>query len=105
MAREIQSISSVVRAGRVPRKRYRLAMSIDGHYGIDEIVPRHYEAEARAAGLPKGRALELLYDMAERLDAALDRTRLKLEKLVPGTVSDPIENDAMERARQVRQLL
>ena len=31
--------------------------------GIDEIVPRHFEAEGRAAGLPKARALELLRDM------------------------------------------
>jgi len=102
---DILSIAPIVRAGRLQRKRYQLAMSIDGHYGIDEIVPRHYEAEARAAGLPKGRALELLYGMAERLDAALDRTRLKLGKLVPDTVSDPIESEAMERATQVRQLL
>ncbi|MBE0455803.1 MAG: HipA domain-containing protein, partial [Roseovarius sp.] len=72
---DILSIAPVVRSGRLLRKRYRLAMSVDGHFGIDEIVPRHFEAEGRAAGLPKGRALELLQDMADRLGPALDRGR------------------------------
>lgn len=80
-------------------------MSIDGHYGINEIVPRHFEAEGRACGLPRGRALDLLGDMAERIGPAFARTRCALEDQVPGSVSDPIETDAMERAAQVKAML
>jgi serine/threonine-protein kinase HipA len=102
---DILSVAPVVRAGRLQRKRYRLAMSIDGHYGIDEIVPRHFEAEGRAAGLPKGRALELLQDMAARLGPALERAILAVGDHVPQAVSDPIATDAMQRAVQVRELI
>ena len=102
---DILSIAPVVRAGRLQRKRYRLAMSVDGHYGIDEIVPRHFEAEGRAAGLPKGRALELLHDMTERLGPALDRALLAVGDQVPEAVSGPIAADAMQRAAQMKELL
>ncbi len=102
---DILSVAPVVRAGRLQRKRYRLAMSIDGHYGIDEIVPRHFEAEGRAAGLPKGRALELLRDMADRLGPALERTLLAVGDQVPVAVSEPIASDAMQRAALMRDLL
>jgi serine/threonine-protein kinase HipA len=102
---DILSVAPVVRAGRLQRKRYRLAMSIDGHYGIDEIVPRHVEAEGRAAGLPKGRALELLQDMTDRLGAALDRALSAVGDQVPPAVSEPIAADAMQRAAQVREML
>jgi len=102
---DILSIAPVVRAGRLQRKRYRLAMSVDGHYGIDEIVPRHFEAEGRAAGLPRGRALELLQDMTDRLGPALDRTLLAVGDQVPETVSGPIATDAMQRASQMNELL
>ncbi|MFT5440334.1 MAG: serine/threonine-protein kinase HipA [Alphaproteobacteria bacterium] len=102
---DILSIAPIVRAGRLQRKRYRLAMSVDGHYGIDEIVPRHFEAEGRAAGLPRARALELLQDMTDRLGPALDRALLAAGDQVPEAVSRPIASDAMQRAAQMNELL
>ncbi|MBL4918669.1 type II toxin-antitoxin system HipA family toxin [Szabonella alba] len=102
---DILSVAPVVRAGRLQRKRYRLAMSVDGHYGVDEIVPRHFESEGRAAGLPKGRALELLQDMTDRLGPALECAMVAVGAQVPQSVSDPIADDAMQRAAQVKELL
>jgi serine/threonine-protein kinase HipA len=102
---DILSLAPVVHAGRLQRRRYRLAMSIDGHYCIDEIVPRHFEAEGRAAGLPKGRTLELLENMADRLGPALERTLLAVGDQVPQAVSDPIAANSIQRAAQVRELL
>lgn len=102
---DILSVAPVVHAGRLQRKRYRMAMSIDGHYGIDEIVPRHFEAEGKASGLPRGRALDFLLDMAERLSPALERTTLALTELVPRGVIDPITSDSVQRAEQIRKLL
>ena len=102
---DILSIAPVVRAGRLQRKRDRFAMSVDGHYGLDEIVPRHFEAEGRAAGLPKGRALELLQDMADRLGPALERALLAVGAQVSQTISEPISTDAMQRVVKVRALI
>lgn len=102
---DILSLAPVVQDGRLQRKRYRLAMSIDGHYGIDEIVPRHFEAEGKASGLPKHRALELLDEMTGLLGAALERTRLALTEQVPESVTAPISTDAAQRAEQVQELL
>ena len=80
-------------------------MSIDGHYGIDEIVPRHFEADGKACGLPRNRALELLSDMADGLGPALERTKLGLGDQVPGSVSDPIITDSIQRADQIGKML
>jgi serine/threonine-protein kinase HipA len=102
---DILSLAPIVQAGRLQRKRYRLAMSIDGHYGIDEIVPRHFDDEGKASGLPKNRALELLDEMTGLLAPALERTILTLDDQVPQSVSDPITDDATQRAAQVRKLL
>lgn len=102
---DILSVAPVVHSGRLQRKRYRLAMSIDGHYGIDEIGPRHFEAEGRSGGLPRGRALELLAEMADRPGPALERSKLDLTDQVPDAVSAAITSDSMQRAEQVRKLL
>ncbi|QEU10484.1 HipA domain-containing protein [Paracoccus yeei] len=102
---DVLSIAPVVQAGRLQRKRYRMAMSVDGHYGIDDIVPRHFENEARASGLPKGRALVLLAELADRLGPALARAREAVRDQVPVSVMDPISQDAMTRAETVRALL
>lgn len=80
-------------------------MSINGHSGIDEIVPRHFEAEGKASGWPKHRALELLDEMTRLLAPALERTRLALTEQVPESVSAPISTDAAQRTEQVRELL
>jgi serine/threonine-protein kinase HipA len=80
-------------------------MSIGGHYGVDEIVPRHFEQEGRDSGLPRNRALELLVDMIDGLNPAIERTRRELQDQVPLGVSEPIALDAIERAAQVTEIL
>jgi serine/threonine-protein kinase HipA len=102
---DILSIAPVVRAGRLQRTRYCLAMSIGGHYGLDEIVPRHFEQEGRDSGLPKNRALELLAEMIANLNPAIERTHKELQDQVPQSVSGPIALDAIERAAQVIEIL
>lgn len=49
------------------RKDGRLAMSVDGHYGFDRILPRHWEAEAKKAGYDGARALAHIRDILARL--------------------------------------
>ncbi|MGZ2260226.1 HipA domain-containing protein (plasmid) [Roseobacter sp. A03A-229] len=102
---DVLSLAPVLAAGRLQRRRYRLAMSIDGTYGIDEIVVRNFENEGRASGLPKGRATELLGDMVVVLPDALARTRAMLGQTVPDSVQDPITSDALARIAVLRELL
>ncbi len=49
------------------RKDARLAMSVDGHYGFDSILPRHWEAEAKKSGYDGVRALAHIRDILARL--------------------------------------
>lgn len=42
--------------------------------------------------------------MADGLGPALERTKLSLGDQVPGSVSDPIITDSMQRADQVRKV-
>ena len=50
----------------------RLAMSIDGRYRFDQIRPRHWEKQARAAGYNADQLLAHLRDIIARLPSAID---------------------------------
>jgi serine/threonine-protein kinase HipA len=49
------------------RKEDRLAMSVDGHYNFDHILPRHWEAEAKKSSYESARALGHIRDILARL--------------------------------------
>ncbi|MDT8853575.1 type II toxin-antitoxin system HipA family toxin [Paracoccaceae bacterium Fryx2] len=102
---DILSVAPVMRSGRLQRKRYRLAMAIAGHYGIDEIVPRHYEQEARAAGLPEGQGARILAEMASRIRAGVAATARRVEAATLNGVGRIIGAEATARADMVLALL
>ncbi len=45
----------------------RLAMSVDGHYHIDRILPRHWQVQARKCGYDPDRALAHIRDLTARV--------------------------------------
>jgi serine/threonine-protein kinase HipA len=102
---DILSLAPVIDAGRLQRRRFRLAMSFDGHYGVDEILPRHIEAEAVAGGLPPGIALSVLRETCEVMPSALERTDADLGPVIPETVREPIARRARSAAQQMLELL
>lgn len=102
---DILSLAPVIDAGRLQRRRFRLAMSFDRHYGVDEILPRHIEAEAVAGGLPYGVALSLLRETCEAMPAALERAHADLGPVIPETVREPIAQRARNAAQQMLELL
>jgi serine/threonine-protein kinase HipA len=54
----------------------KLAMSVDRHYRYDQILPWHWEAEAKACGYPADRAVGHVSDIVSRLpDTATDLLR------------------------------
>ena len=102
---DILSLAPVIDAGRLQRRRFRLAMSFDRHYGVDEILPRHIEAEAVAGGMPPATALNLLREVCEAMPAALERTNADLGPVVPEAVRGPIGRRAGAAAHQMLDLL
>jgi serine/threonine-protein kinase HipA len=102
---DVLSLAPVIDAGRLQRRRFRLAMSFDRHYGVDEILPRHIETEAVAGGLPPGVALSLLRETCEAMPSALDRTAIDLGPVIPETVQEPIARRARSTAQQMLELL
>jgi serine/threonine-protein kinase HipA len=58
-------------------KEAKLAMSVDRRYRFDEILPRHWEAQARASGFSADRTLAHIRDIIARLpDEALSLVRV-----------------------------
>ncbi|WP_143849547.1 type II toxin-antitoxin system HipA family toxin [Octadecabacter ascidiaceicola] len=60
--------------GQISQNRMRLAMDVDGHYRINEVVPRHFLQAAKAAGFGVALAEEVLSGVASELEPALDKT-------------------------------
>lgn len=54
------------------RREDKLAMSVDGHYHFDRILPRHWEAEARKSGYDPVRAVAHVQDIVARLPDEAD---------------------------------
>jgi len=50
--------------------RDKLAMSVDGHSRLDEIMPRHWEAAAKSSGFNPAHATALVWDVIARLPEA-----------------------------------
>jgi serine/threonine-protein kinase HipA len=102
---DILSLAPVIDAGLLQRRRFRLAMSFDRHYGVDEILPWHIEAEAVAGGLPPGAALSLLRETCEAVPLARKRTYADLGPVVSEAVREAITRRARVAAQQMLDLL
>lgn len=102
---DILSLAPVVAAGQLQRKRFRLAMAIDGQYGIDEIVPRHIEAMAAAGGLATGEGTRLLRELCVAMPAALSRTEAALAPAIPTMLTQAIRGRAAMASAQMLSLL
>ena len=102
---DVLSLAPAIESGRLQRKRFRLAMAIDGKYGIDELVPRHFETTAVAGGLPAGEATRLLKELCLAMPGAVDRSEAALGPTIPASVSGPIRRRAVAASAQMLALL
>lgn len=71
---DVLSAQKAVDDGQIRQNRMRLAMSVDGHYRINEVVPRHFLQVAKGAGYGVTLAEEVLADAAERIELAIEKT-------------------------------
>jgi serine/threonine-protein kinase HipA len=59
-------------AGEIRRNRFKVAMSVGGHYRMDEIVGRHFVEAAKRARIPRQLAAEVMEEVADTAPQALE---------------------------------
>jgi serine/threonine-protein kinase HipA len=95
---DVLSAQKAVDDGQIRQNRMRLAMAVDGHYRINEVVARHFLNAAKTAGFGIKLAQEVLSDIAAELEPALDKTRADLPDGFPQKLAEAIVSGARRRA-------
>nr|WP_291737555.1 HipA domain-containing protein [Leisingera sp. F5] len=95
---DVLSAQKAVDDGQIRQNRMRLAMAVDGHYRINEVVPRHFLQAAKAAGYGLALAEEVLPEIVLQLEPALENTVDNLPAGFPQLLSESIANGIRIRA-------
>jgi len=95
---DVLSAQKAVDDAQIRQNRMRLAMAVDGHYRINEVVPRHFLQAAKAAGFGVALAEEVLAEVAGGIEAALAETMTSLPKDFPSPLAEIVANGIQARA-------
>ncbi len=95
---DVLSAQKAVDDGQIRQNRMRLAMAADGHYRINEVVPRHFLQAAKAAGFGVALAEEVLADIQLRLEPALETVLGTLPAGFPQLLPESIASGVRRRA-------
>ncbi|WP_027233663.1 type II toxin-antitoxin system HipA family toxin [Leisingera caerulea] len=95
---DVLSAQKAVEDGQIRQNRMRLAMAVDGHYRINEVVPRHFLQAAKAAGYGLALAEEVLSEIVLQLEPALENTVDNLPAGFPQLLSESIAYGIRRRA-------
>lgn len=87
---DVLSAQKAVAEGQIRQNRMRLAMAVDSHYRINEVVPRHFLQTAKQTVFGVGLAEEALGAIAERVDGALSETLNSLTEELPAALAEVI---------------
>lgn len=85
---DVLSAQKAVHGGQIRQNRMRLAMAVDGHYRINEVVPRHFQQAAKAAGFGVALAEEVLAEVAGRMEGALVEMQASLPEGFPSALAE-----------------
>ncbi|WP_434286249.1 type II toxin-antitoxin system HipA family toxin [Celeribacter sp. SCSIO 80788] len=104
---DILSAEKAAAEGQIRQNRMRLAMSVgDGnHYRINEVIPRHYLQTAKTAGFGVPLVEELLLEVSERIEPALDATLSGLPADFPSELVDVVRAGVQARGTALATLL
>lgn len=94
---DVLSAQKAVDEGQIRQNRLRLAMAVDGHYRINEVVPRHFLRAAKSAGFGVALTKDLLSEITGRAEIALEDTLNGLPEGFPAPVSESIANGIRAR--------
>ncbi|MFW8595868.1 type II toxin-antitoxin system HipA family toxin [Cribrihabitans neustonicus] len=95
---DVLSAQKAADDGQIRQNRMRLAMAVNGHYRINEVVPRHFLQAAKAAGYGVALAEEDLADIAPQLEPALEETMAKLPAGFPQQLAEALASGIRRRA-------
>ncbi|KIC08758.1 toxin HipA [Leisingera sp. ANG-M1] len=95
---DVLSAQKAVDDGQIRQNRMRLAMAVDGHYRVNEVVPRHFLQAAKAAGFGVALAEEALSEIAAQLEPALESTLAGLPAGFPEALAEAIARGVRVRA-------
>ncbi|MDC0660783.1 type II toxin-antitoxin system HipA family toxin [Leisingera sp. SS27] len=95
---DVLSAQKAVDDGQIRQNRMRLAMAADGHYRINEVVPRHFLQAAKAAGFGVALAEEVLADIQLQLEPALETVLGTLPAGFPQLLPESIASGVRRRA-------
>ena len=95
---DVLSAQAAVSHGQIRRNRLRLAMAVDRHYRINEVVPRHFLQAAKAAGFGVALAEKILAEVSVQIEPALERTWERLPSEFPMDLGHIIADGIRRRA-------
>jgi len=95
---DVLSAQKAVDDGQIRQNRMRLAMAVDRHYRINEVVPRHFLQAGKAAGYGVTLAEEVLSKIASQLEPALNNTFADLPHGFPLPLAEAIASGLRSRA-------
>lgn len=96
---DVLSAQKAVDDGQIRQNRMRLAMAVDGHYRINEVVPRHFLQAAKAAGYGLALAEDVLAEMVPQLEPALENTVANLPTDFPKLLIETVANGLRSRSK------
>lgn len=99
---DVLSAQKAVDGGQIRQNRMRLAMAVDGHDRINEVVPCHFLQAARATGFGVALAEEVMSEVAGRIEPALEQTAAGLPPGFPEDVARIIADGVRHRARSLQ---
>jgi len=90
-------------ARQIERKQMKLAMSVGdkGHYRIDEIKGRHFIQTAERAGLPAALAREVLTEVAQRAESAMNSIEKQLPRGFPEEIHRSVKAGLTLRLKSI----
>ena len=94
---DVLSAQQAVDDGQIRQNRMRLAMSVAGHYRINEVVPRHFLQVAKAAGFGVTLAEKALVEVLGEVYLALEKTIAQLETDFPLRLAEIIADGIRNR--------
>lgn len=98
---DVLSAQKVVDEGQIRQNRMRLAMAVDGHYRINEVVPRHFLHAAKTAGFGVVLAEEVLAEVARQVEDGLAKTLDSLPEGFPMSLAEVIATGIRVRANSL----
>lgn len=86
-------------AGQIRRNRFKLAMSVGGHYRMDEVAGRHFVETAARARIAPSLATEVMAEVQDTAAEAFDRVLGQMPAAFPEQLHASVRTAAESRLR------